>query len=108
MSAIALTPAQIEILAELCRDGAGNAAIAARTNRSARSINTYFVGIFEALHCDSRAGAVVAALRDPALRPVCFPWLEEASAWQSLRRELADELLAMIDEWGGRCGQEKP
>lgn len=97
-SIFALTPAEIAILVELCRDGADSAVIGKRLHLSARTVRTHFSAIFAKLGCNNRTGAIIAILRDHELRPVCFPWLSNEIVRDTMRSALANQLQQRVDE----------
>lgn len=96
-SIFALTPAEIAILVELCRDGADSAVIGNRLCLSAKTVRTHFSTIFAKLGCKSRTSAIIAVLRDHDLRPVCFPWLDDVTNQSTIQRAFANNLRSLIN-----------
>lgn len=93
-----LTPAEMVVLVELCRDGAGNDEIARRLGIQGKTVKSHLLRIFEKLECHNRASVMIAVLRDQKLRAVCFPWLTTAFAQGAVLEAFAAALHGLIDE----------
>lgn len=101
-----LTQGELRVLAALCASGGGSREIAANLSISERTVRTHLYRICAKLGCANRLAAVLIALRDPRLRPICFPLLAtvEATAYEVIHvgDYTAEERARLLTDCGRR------